>query len=104
MGGLFSSLNNSVEALRSLQSALAVTQNNVSNANTPGYARQVALLESQPFNLSAGLAGGGQFGGRHSTQNEDFNQSGRTPASAQGEFAGGINPPASLQPLFSVLG
>ena len=31
MGGLFSSLNSSVEALRTIESALAVTQNNVSN-------------------------------------------------------------------------
>ena len=60
MGGLFSSLNTSVEALRSIESALAVSQNNISNANTPGYARQVAVLNSQPFNLSAGLAGGAE--------------------------------------------
>src|SRR6202043_3711492 len=78
MGGLFSSLNSSVEALRSIQSALAVTQNNVSNANTPGYARQIALLESRPFNLSAGLTGGVQFGGTQSTQNEYLNQAVRT--------------------------
>ena len=45
MGGLFSSLNSSVEALRTIESALAVSQNNVSNANTPGYARQIAQLD-----------------------------------------------------------
>ena len=39
-------------AAHASKSALAVSQNNVSNANTPGYARQVAQLESQPFNLS----------------------------------------------------
>ncbi len=70
MGGLFSSLNSSVEALRAIESALAVSQNNVSNANTPGYARQIAQFNSQAFNLSAGLAGGVQFGGTQSTQNE----------------------------------
>jgi len=104
MGGLFSSLNTSVEALRSLQSALAVTQNNVSNANTPGYARQIALLESQPFNLSGGLAGGVQFGGTQSTQNEYLNQAVRTQLSAQGYFTGESNPLASIQSLFDVSG
>jgi flagellar hook-associated protein 1 FlgK len=104
MGGLFSSLNTSVEALRSLQSALAVTQNNVSNANTPGYARQIALLESQPFNLSAGLPGGVQFGGTQSTQNEYLNQAVRTQLSAQGYFTGESNPLASIQSLFDVSG
>jgi flagellar hook-associated protein 1 FlgK len=104
MGGLFSSLNSSVEALRSIQSALAVTQNNVSNANTPGYARQTALLESQPFNLSAGLTGGVQFGGTQSTQNEYLNQAVRTQLSAQGYFTGESNPLASIQSLFDVSG
>lgn len=104
MGGLFSSLNSSVEALRSIQSALAVTQNNVSNANTPGYARQIALLESQPFNLSAGLAGGVEFGGTQSTQNEYLNQAVRTQLSAQGYFTGESNPLASIQSLFDVSG
>jgi len=104
MGGLFSSLNSSVEALRSIQSALAVTQNNVSNANTPGYARQSALLESQPFDLSAGLPGGVQFGGVQSTQNEYLNQAVRTQLSAQGYFTGESNPLASIQSLFDVSG
>jgi flagellar hook-associated protein 1 FlgK len=104
MGGLFSSLNSSVEALRSIESALAVSQNNVSNANTPGYARQVAQLDSQPFNLSAGLAGGVQFGGTQSTQNEYLNQAVRTQLAAQGYFTGESNPLASIQSLFDVSG
>ena len=104
MGGLFSSLNNSVEALRAIESALAVTQNNVSNANTPGYARQVAQLESQSFNLSTGMGGGVQFGGTLSTQNEYLNQAVRTQLSAQGYFTGASNPLASIQSLFDVSG
>ena len=104
MGGLFSSLNNSVEALQSLERALAVSQNNVSNANTPGYARQVAQLESQPFNLSAGLTGGVQYGGTQSTQNEYLDQAVRTQLSAQGYFTGQSGPLASIQSLFDVSG
>jgi flagellar hook-associated protein 1 len=104
MGGLFSSLNSSVEALRSFESALAVSQNNVSNASTPGYARQVAQLDSQPFNLSAGLTGGVQFGGTQSTQNEYLDQAVRTQLSAQGYFTAQSGPLASIQSLFDVSG
>ena len=104
MGGLFSSLNSSVEALRSIESALAVSQNNVSNASTAGYARQIAQLDSQPFNLSAGLTGGVQFGGTQTTQNEYLNQAVRTQLSAQGYFTGQSNPLASIQSLFDVSG
>ena len=104
MGGLFSSLNNSVSALRSLGDALAVSQNNVSNANTPGYARQIALLESQSFDLSKGFNGGVQYGGTQSTQNEYLDQAVRTQLSAQGYFTGESNPLASIQSLFDVTG
>ncbi len=104
MGGLFSSLSNSVDALRTIESALAVSQNNVSNASTPGYARQVAVLDSQAFNLSAGLTGGVQFGGTQSTQNEYANQAVRTQLSAQGYYTGESNSLASIQSLFDVSG
>jgi len=104
MGGLFSSLNTSVEALRSIESALAVSQNNISNANTPGYARQVAVLNSQPFNLSAGLTGGVQYGGTQSTQDEYLNQAVRTQLSAQGYFTGESDSLSSIQSLFDVTG
>ncbi len=104
MGGLFSSLSNSVDALRSIESALAVSQNNVSNASTPGYADQVALLNSQPFNLSQGLAGGVQYGGTQSTQNEYVDQSVRTQLSAQGYFNAQSNALDSIQSLFDVTG
>ncbi len=104
MGGLFSSLNSSVSALRTIESALAVSQNNVSNASTPGYARQVAQLEAQPFDLSKGFSGGVQYGGTQSTQNEYLNQAVRTQLSAQGYFTGESNPLASIQSLFDVSG
>ena len=37
--------------------ALDVTQNNVTNANTPGYARQIATLQALPFDIANGLLG-----------------------------------------------
>ncbi len=62
MGTLFGALNSSLDAIQAFQTALNISQNNVSNANTPGYARQVANLESLPFDPSGGLTGGVQAG------------------------------------------
>jgi flagellar hook-associated protein 1 len=104
MGGIFSSLNGSLQALRAFESALAVSQNNVSNANTPGYARQIAVLDSQSFNLPEGRTGGVQFGGTRSTQNEYTNQAVRTQLSAQGYYSAQSGPLSSIQSLFDVTG
>jgi flagellar hook-associated protein 1 FlgK len=61
MGSLFSSLSIAVGALLSEQGALNVTSNNVSNINTPGYARQRAVFEEgipllqQPLVFGSGV-------------------------------------------------
>ena len=104
MGGLFSSLSNSLGALQAVESALAVSQNNVSNANTPGNADQVAVLNSQSFNLSGGLTGGVEYGGTRSTQNEYVDQAVQTQFSAQGYFNAQSSPLSSIQSLFDVSG
>ena len=58
MGTLFGVLGSASDALRAFQRGVDVTQNNVTNANSPGYAKQVPALESQPFNPATGLEGG----------------------------------------------
>ena len=58
MGNLLTSLLNSSNALRVFQQALDVTENNVSNASTPGYAKQSLSIEARPFDISSGLPGG----------------------------------------------
>src|SRR5262245_20931152 len=100
---LFGALNNSVEALKAFENALAVSQNNVSNANTPGYARQTAILNSQSFDLP-GLSGGVLYGGTESTQNEYVNQAVRNQLSAQGYFSTQSGPLSSIESLFDVTG
>jgi flagellar hook-associated protein 1 FlgK len=57
MSSLFSALNTAASGLDAIQQAIDVTQNNVTNANSAGYAKQVPILES--VNLQAnGLEGG----------------------------------------------
>lgn len=58
MGSLNTALSGAASALDAFQYALNVSQNNIDNASTPGYARQVATLEAAPFDPAAGLAGG----------------------------------------------
>lgn len=58
MGSLFSALSSAASALEAFQQSIDVTQNNVTNANSPGYAKQVPLLESVNFQSGNGLSGG----------------------------------------------
>lgn len=58
MGNLIASLLNSAQGLQVYEQAMNLTENNVVNANTPGYAKQVMSFEAQPFDVSVGLPGG----------------------------------------------
>lgn len=58
MGSLFSALGSAASALQAFQRAVDVTQNNVTNANSAGYAKQVPVLETLNFESGNGLSGG----------------------------------------------
>jgi flagellar hook-associated protein 1 FlgK len=59
MGNLFSALNSASQSLQAFEQAINVTQNNVTNANSPGYADQVPQLISQEFQSDTGVSSGG---------------------------------------------
>jgi flagellar hook-associated protein 1 FlgK len=67
---LLASLTNSSNALRAFDRAIAVTQNNVSNASTPAWASQRLDLIAIPFDPVAGLTGGVIAGDVQSSRNE----------------------------------
>ena len=58
MSNLLAGFGSSANALDTLQRALSVVQNNVSNASTPGYATQRLNLEALPFDVVGGVSGG----------------------------------------------
>lgn len=58
MGSLFSALHSAAGALQAFQRAVDVTQNNVTNANSPGYAKQIPQFQALSFQSGNGLAGG----------------------------------------------
>jgi flagellar hook-associated protein 1 FlgK len=104
MGGLFGSLNSSLQALQAFETALNVSQNNVSNSSTPGYARQTVQLEAQPFNITQGAAGGVKAGSVQSTDNIYADQAVRDQLSEQGNYNAQSSALGSIQSLFDVTG
>ncbi len=58
MGNLSVALFNSAQALQVFEQGMSVTQENVTNANTPGYAEQIQTVAARPFDITAGLPGG----------------------------------------------
>lgn len=60
MGGLNTSLLIGTQALEAAQGALSATSNNIANANTPGYTREVPLFaENQQIQVGGNILGGG---------------------------------------------
>ena len=70
MGSLFSGLHIVANTLTAYQRALDVTNNNVSNANTPGYAKQTAQLAALDFDSSTAGGGGSHFAGTVDSRDE----------------------------------
>jgi len=59
MGGLNTSLLVGMQALEATQGALAATSNNIANANTPGYTREVAQFSEDAESQSGNTVNGG---------------------------------------------
>ena len=70
MSNLFASLLSASGALRAFDRSLATVQNNVTNASTPGYAKQRQVLNALEFQPERGLPGGVSAGERVSARDE----------------------------------
>jgi flagellar hook-associated protein 1 FlgK len=117
MGNLLTSLVNTADALGVYSQALQTTENNVVNASTPGYARQVQTLLALPFDLAVGFPGGVGAGPVQDTRSAFAEQSVRAQQSQLGyqkqiatslgqlqsyfDISGSSNIPTSLDGLFS---
>ena len=58
----FSAITQASQALQAFQDALSVTGNNIANANTPGYSREVATFATDPAQTIYSLNGTQQIG------------------------------------------
>ena len=99
MSDLFASLNTAAGAIEAFQQAINVTSNNVENAHTPGYAKQVPVFDALPFDLPAGQAGGVQAGAPQDTRSQFAEAAVQQQTSLLGKFQ---QIQTSLQPLQTV--
>ncbi|HXK07725.1 MAG TPA: flagellar hook-associated protein FlgK [Verrucomicrobiae bacterium] len=116
MANLLASLISSADTLQAYGSVLETAQNNVSNASTPGYAKQRTSLYALPFDPEGGATGGVRAGDLQSSRNEYAEQAVRqqntgmgyeqqmvdslTPLQSQFDVSGNQGIPAALNNLF----
>ncbi len=76
MCGLNTSLNIGIQALKATKAALNATSNNIANANTPGYTREVPQFSENAESLIGGeVSGGGVNLDRHTERSRRIAQS-----------------------------
>lgn len=102
MGSLFVSLRNSAASMRVFERGITVVQGNVTNVNTPGYARQRQILIAQKADVDTGLAGGVSSGGTLDLRSEYAEQSVRRSLNAWGEADELSSQLSRLEPVFDV--
>jgi flagellar hook-associated protein 1 FlgK len=102
MGSITSALNGAANSLEVFSNAFSVIENNISNANTPGYAKQDVNLQPLPFDPSTGLAGGVTSGPLISSRSEYLEQAVRTQQQLLGSAQQRAGDLGQIQPLFSL--
>ena len=104
MSDLFAAMESASRALQTFQKAIDVSQNNVTNGSTPGFAKQVPVLVSDPFDLRSGLIGGVHPGTPQNTRNEFAEASVRQQTSRLGTFQQIQTTLQSIENVFDVTG
>ena len=104
MANILSSLISAAGALDAFTQALDVTQNNVANAQTPGYAKQIQLLTAIPFDPSNGSTGGVRAAEVVSSRDQYAEQAVRQQNVLLGQAQQNVTSFTSLQSLFDISG
>ncbi|HTC32810.1 MAG TPA: flagellar hook-associated protein FlgK [Bryobacteraceae bacterium] len=102
MGNLSTSFINAAGSLDVYAQALQVVENNVTNANTPGYATQTASLVAQPFDLLTGAPGGVNLGATQNSRSQYAEQGVRTQQTASGYYTQQVSDLTTAQNYFSL--
>ncbi|HYV63639.1 MAG TPA: flagellar hook-associated protein FlgK [Bryobacteraceae bacterium] len=104
MSDLFANLKTSATALAAFERSLEVAQNNVANASTAGYAKQVPTLDALSFQPQNGLPGGVKAGDPQSTRDEYLEQAVRYQTSVMSNFQAQAQALGGIEPIFDVTG
>jgi flagellar hook-associated protein 1 FlgK len=102
MGNLLTSILNSANALDVYNQGLTTTENNILNANTPGYANQTQTFIARPFDPTVGLPGGVGAGPIQSSRDAYAEQAVQTQQSALGASQQQASDLGNIQNLFSL--
>jgi flagellar hook-associated protein 1 FlgK len=100
--GALTTLLNASNALNVFEQEFSTIQNNIANANTPGYADQNVTLVADSFDPSHGLDGGLSTGPLANTRSEYLEQTVRTQTSLLGSAGQQAADLAPLQTLFDL--
>lgn len=104
MSNLLASLGVAASALDAFTQVLQVTQGNVANGSTPGYARQTQTLVPLPFDASAGDPGGVRAGMVISSRDEYAEQTVRHQTLLLGAASQDVSSLTDLQNTFDISG
>ena len=106
MGGLTAALSVGVQALETSQSALNATSNNIANANTPGYTREVPQVSENALTVSGDfvLGGGVTLNGLQSVRDELLNLQIQQQTSAQSSVDTQSSSLQQIQTYFTTTG
>src|ERR1017187_2322376 len=104
MANILSSLISTAGALDAFTEALNVTQNNVANAQTPGYAKQIQILAAMPFDPANGSSGGLRAAQVVSSRDQYAEQAVRQQNVLLGQAQQNVTSFTSLQSLFDISG
>ncbi|HUI77678.1 MAG TPA: flagellar hook-associated protein FlgK [Bryobacteraceae bacterium] len=104
MSSILSTLFTAANTLDAYTKVLDVTQNNVANASTPGFAKQSLPLEATQMDLEGGTSGGVTTGQMQSSRNEFAEQAVRTQQTTLGFQQQAVTNLTSLQTVFDISG
>lgn len=102
MGNLLTNLLNSAGALSTYTRAFDVIQNNISNANTPGYAEQDQSLQAASFDPNQGVGGGVIAGPLIDSRSQYLEQDVRNQQQLLGDAQQRATDLGQVQPLFDL--
>lgn len=102
MGNLLTTILNTANALKAFEDGLSVTQNNVTNASTPGYVKQTQSFQALPFDLTIGLPGGVEAGPLLSSRDGFAEQSVRDERTALGLYQQKVSDLTPLESFFAL--
>jgi flagellar hook-associated protein 1 FlgK len=104
MVSLLSTLLTSASALTAYEQVLEVTQNNVANSTTPGFASQTQDLNAMPFDPAEGVTGGVAAGAVQDSRDQYAEQNVWQQSVLLGQANQNVNSLTALQSFFDVSG